>query len=170
MRPVVQWSTFYTFTAEYADAALDFVAGCFRPVHAVATETVEVFSGVNCAGTPDALAVIQCDHELCRGRVQQHRLWQRHVRHQQDVQCNISDRFAHSKEIFGDFTVMETYDNKSCTTFGEADVFLASGRCEISSGFGDQSAITSLFSNGSAVVALYPNNACGGEPSLYFEP
>ncbi|KAL3674347.1 hypothetical protein V7S43_000303 [Phytophthora oleae] len=85
--------------------------------------------------------------------------------------CNVSDRFAHTKEVFGDFTyvIMETYDNDSCNSFGEADVFLASGTCEVSSGFGDQSVITSLFANGSAVVALYPNDACGGEPSLYFE-
>ncbi|GMF17448.1 unnamed protein product [Phytophthora fragariaefolia] len=85
--------------------------------------------------------------------------------------CNISDRFAHTNTVFGDFAyvMMETYDNQSCTSFGEADVFLASGSCDISSGLGDQSVITSLYSNGSAVVALYPNDACGGEPSLYFE-
>ncbi|KAG7379377.1 hypothetical protein PHYPSEUDO_008697 [Phytophthora pseudosyringae] len=85
--------------------------------------------------------------------------------------CNVPDRFAHTEAVFGDFAyvIMETFDNRSCASFGEADVFLASGSCEISSSFGDQSAITSLFANGSAVVALYPNNACGGEPSLYFE-
>ncbi|KAF1774762.1 hypothetical protein GQ600_3952 [Phytophthora cactorum] len=110
-------------------------------------EAVEIFSGANCAGTPDVLAM----YNVTTGCVE--------------------DAFAHTKQVFGDFTyvIMETYDNKSCTSFGEADVFLASGGCEISSGFGDQSAITSLFSNGSAVVELYPDNACGGEPSLYFE-
>ncbi|KAL4085580.1 hypothetical protein PRIC1_014916 [Phytophthora ramorum] len=132
-------------------------------------EAVEVFSGVNCAGTPDVLAIYNvtasCAENACS-----------HIDFGNDTYyisraCNISDRFEHTKDVFGDFTyvVMETYDNKSCTSFGEADAFLASGSCEISSGFGDQSAITSLFSNGSAVVALYPNGACGGEPSLYFE-
>ncbi|KAL4114087.1 hypothetical protein PRIC2_014767 [Phytophthora ramorum] len=132
-------------------------------------EAVEVFSGVNCAGTPDVLAIYNvtasCAENACS-----------HIDFGNDTYyisraCNISDRFEHTKDVFGDFTyvVMETYDNKSCTSFGEADAFLASGSCEISSGFGDQSAITSLFSNGSAVVALYPNGACGGEPSLHFE-
>ncbi|KAL4140084.1 hypothetical protein PRNP1_015316 [Phytophthora ramorum] len=132
-------------------------------------EAVEVFSGANCAGTPDVLAIYNvtasCAENACS-----------HIAFGNDTYyisraCNISDRFEHTKDVFGDFTyvVMETYDNKSCTSFGEADAFLASGSCEISSGFGDQSAITSLFSNGSAVVALYPNGACGGEPSLHFE-
>ncbi|GMF65570.1 unnamed protein product [Phytophthora lilii] len=140
-----------------------------RPVHAVTMEAVEVFSGVNCAGTPDVLAMYNltasCVEDACSD-----------IAFGNDTYyisrtCNISDRFTHAQNVFGDFTyvVMETYDNKSCASFGEADVFLASGSCEISSGFGDQSAITSLFSNGSAVVALYPNDACGGEPSLYFE-
>ncbi|ETM47534.1 hypothetical protein L914_07775, partial [Phytophthora nicotianae] len=132
-------------------------------------EAVEIFSGVNCAGTPDVLAMYNvsasCAVDACSD-----------INFGNDTYyisraCNISDRFAHTQQVFGDFTyvIMETYDNESCTSFGEADVFLASGSCEISSGFGDQSAITSLFSNGSAVVALYSNNACGGEPSLYFE-
>ncbi|KAG6952432.1 hypothetical protein JG687_00013022 [Phytophthora cactorum] len=140
-----------------------------RPVHAVTMEAVEIFSGANCAGTPDVLAMYNvttgCVEDACRD-----------IDFGNDTYyisraCNIADRFAHTKQVFGDFTyvIMETYDNKSCTSFGEADVFLASGGCEISSGFGDQSAITSLFSNGSAVVELYPDNACGGEPSLYFE-
>ncbi|KAG2806937.1 hypothetical protein PC111_g17152, partial [Phytophthora cactorum] len=132
-------------------------------------EAVEIFSGANCAGTPDVLAMYNvsasCAVDACSD-----------INFGNDTYyisraCNISDRFAHTEQVFGDFTyvIMETYDNKSCTSFGEADVFLASGGCEISSGFGDQSAITSLFSNGSAVVELYPDNACGGEPSLYFE-
>ncbi|KAF1795693.1 hypothetical protein GQ600_18675 [Phytophthora cactorum] len=141
----------------------------FRSVHAVTMEAVKIFSGANCAGTPDVLAMYNvsasCAVDACSD-----------INFGNDTYyisraCNISDRFAHTEQVFGDFTyvIMETYDNKSCTSFGEADVFLASGGCEISSGFGDQSAITSLFSNGSAVVELYPDNACGGEPSLYFE-
>ncbi|KAG1711893.1 hypothetical protein DVH05_009132 [Phytophthora capsici] len=132
-------------------------------------EAVEIFSRVNCAGTPDILAMYNvstnCVEDTCsdinfgNGTYYMSRT------------CNVSDRFVHTKAVFGDFTyvIMETYDNDSCNSFGEADVFLASGSCEVSSGFGDQSVITSLFSNGSAVVALYPNDACGGEPSLYFE-
>ncbi|EEY66791.1 protein kinase, putative [Phytophthora infestans T30-4] len=132
-------------------------------------EAVEIFSGANCAGTPDVLAVYNvtsgCAENACSD-----------ISFGNDTyyisrSCNISDRFAHTEQVFGDFTyvIMETYDNKSCTSFGEADTFLASGSCEISSGLGDQSAITILFPNGSAVVSLYPNNACGGEPSLHFE-
>ncbi|EEY68903.1 protein kinase [Phytophthora infestans T30-4] len=126
-------------------------------------EAVEIFSGANCAGTPDVLAVY--NENACSD-----------ISFGNDTyyisrSCNISDRFAHTEQVFGDFTyvIMETYDNKSCTSFGEADTFLASGSCEISSGLGDQSAITILFPNGSAVVSLYPNKACGGEPSLHFE-
>ncbi|EGZ05169.1 hypothetical protein PHYSODRAFT_534637 [Phytophthora sojae] len=132
-------------------------------------EAVEVFSGVNCAGSPDVLAMYNlsasCVEDACSD-----------IAFGNDTYyisrtCNVSDRFAHTAAVLGDFTyvMMETYDNKSCVSFGEADVFLASGSCEISSGLGDQSVITSLYSNGSAVVALYPNDACGGEPSLYFE-
>ncbi|EEY66790.1 protein kinase, putative [Phytophthora infestans T30-4] len=132
-------------------------------------EAVEIFSRVNCAGTPDVFAMYNvsasCAVDACSD-----------ISFGNDTYfisraCNISDRFAHTQQVFGDFTyvIMETYDNNSCSSFGEADVFLASGSCEISSGFGDQSAITSLFSNGSGSVTLYPNNACGGEPSLLFE-
>ncbi|ETM47566.1 TKL protein kinase, partial [Phytophthora nicotianae] len=141
----------------------------FGTVHAVTMEAVEIFSGSNCAGTPDVLAIynvtLGCAENACSN-----------IDFGNDTYyisrtCNVTDRFAHTEQVFGDFTyvIMETYDNESCTSFGEADTFLASGSCEISSGFGDQSAITSLFPNGSAVVVLYPNNACGGEPSLYFE-
>ncbi|ETN09653.1 hypothetical protein PPTG_22815 [Phytophthora nicotianae INRA-310] len=141
----------------------------FGTVHAVTMEAVEIFSGSNCAGTPDVLAIYNvtmgCAENACSN-----------IDFGNDTYyisrtCNVTDRFAHTEQVFGDFTyvIMETYDNESCTSFGEADTFLASGSCEISSGFGDQSAITSLFPNGSAVVVLYPNNACGGEPSLYFE-
>ncbi|KAG6610813.1 TKL protein kinase [Phytophthora cinnamomi] len=136
---------------------------------AVTMEAVEVFSGDNCAGSPDVLAMYNesanCAEDACSD-----------ISFGNDTYyisrtCNVSDRFAHTKAVFGEFTyvMMETYDNQSCASFGEADVFLASGSCEISSGLGDQSVITSLYSNGSAVVALYPNDACGGEPSLYFE-
>ncbi|KAI9996674.1 hypothetical protein PInf_014416 [Phytophthora infestans] len=141
----------------------------FRPAQAVTMEAVEIFSRVNCAGTPDVFAMYNvsasCAVDACSD-----------ISFGNDTYfisraCNISDRFAHTQQVFGDFTyvIMETYDNNSCSSFGEADVFLASGSCEISSGFGDQSAITSLFSNGSGSVTLYPNNACGGEPSLLFE-
>ncbi|KAG7389072.1 hypothetical protein PHYPSEUDO_011341 [Phytophthora pseudosyringae] len=149
--------------------SIPLLLAAFRSAHTVTMEAVEIFSGVNCAGTPDVLAMYNatasCVEDLCSD-----------ISFGNDTYyisrtCNVSDRFAHTEAVFGDFTyvIMETFDNRSCASFGEADVFLASGSCEISSGFGDQSAITSLFANGSAVVALYPNNACGGEPSLYFE-
>ncbi|KAG1691968.1 hypothetical protein DVH05_025948 [Phytophthora capsici] len=132
-------------------------------------EAVEIFSGENCAGTPDVLAMYNvtasCVEDKCSD------IDFGNETYFMSRTCDVPDRFAHTKEIFGDFdyVIMETYDNESCMSFGEADVFPASGRCEISSGFGDQSAITRLFTNGSALVVLYPNGACGGEPSLYFE-
>jgi serine/threonine-protein kinase TNNI3K len=148
---------------------LPLLLAALSSVGAVSMEAVKIYSGPNCAGTPDVLAIYNTtancavdacsDIEFGNGTYYMSRT------------CNVSDRFTHVEQVFGDFPylVMETYDNESCATFGEADAFLASGSCEISSGFGDQSAITSLFANGSAVVALYPNDACGGEPSLYFE-
>ncbi|KAL3670028.1 hypothetical protein V7S43_005398 [Phytophthora oleae] len=132
-------------------------------------EAVEIFSGANCAGTPDVLAMYNvtatCAEDACSD------IDFGNQTYYMSRTCNVPDRFVHTKKIFGDFkyVIMETYDSESCTSFEEADVFLASGRCEISSGFGDQSVITSLFSNGSALVVLYPNDACGGEPLLYFE-
>ncbi|KAF4039998.1 hypothetical protein GN244_ATG07809 [Phytophthora infestans] len=94
-------------------------------------EAVEIFSRVNCAGTPDVLAMYNvsasCAVDACSD-----------ISFGNDTYfisraCNVSDRFAPTQQVFGDFTyvIMETYDNNSCSSFGEADVFLASGSCEI---------------------------------------
>ncbi|RLN91930.1 hypothetical protein BBJ28_00021924 [Nothophytophthora sp. Chile5] len=88
------------------------------------------------------------------------------------VSCNVSesDRYSYAEEAFGEFNylLMEIYADSDCETLGEADAFPASGTCEISSTYGDRSAIVSLYSNGSATVFLYGDDTCGSDDVFVF--
>ncbi|RLN44816.1 hypothetical protein BBJ28_00011581 [Nothophytophthora sp. Chile5] len=88
------------------------------------------------------------------------------------VSCNVSesDRYAYAEEAFGEFNylLMEIYADSGCETLSEADAFPASGTCEISSTYGDRSAIVSLYSNGSATVSLHGDDTCGSDDVFAF--
>ncbi|KAE8912735.1 hypothetical protein PF005_g2069 [Phytophthora fragariae] len=127
----------------------------------------ELYSGSHCAGTPNVLKMVateRCDAEMCTP----HALggYTLFV----SATCNVTDRFKYTEELFTgfDYVMMEEYDGDGCENLAQTSVFPASGTCEKSSVVANTTDIVSLFTNGSAVVLLFDDGDCGGEPSHHF--
>ncbi|KAG7387850.1 hypothetical protein PHYPSEUDO_013621 [Phytophthora pseudosyringae] len=128
----------------------------------------EIYSGSHCAGTPNVLKMIEtdtCEPQACAPHdLGGYTLFV-------TAACNVTDRFKFTHERFQgfDYVMMEEYGGTRCEHLVQTTVYPASGTCEKSSALANTSDIVSLYSNGTAVVLLFDDGACGSNPSLQFE-
>ncbi|CAI5723598.1 unnamed protein product [Peronospora destructor] len=138
------------------------------PLIAINLTAKEFHSGSHCAGTPNALKMIEtesCDAEACTAHgLGGYTLFVA-------VSCNVIDRFQYTKERFkgNDYVMMEEYSGAGCQTLVQTTVYPTSGVCERSSALADESNIVRLDDNGTAVVLNFKNGDCGSSPSRGFQ-
>ncbi|KAL3664788.1 hypothetical protein V7S43_009968 [Phytophthora oleae] len=72
-----------------------------------------------------------------------------------------SSVYEHTEDFYGDtdYLLVDIYSGTDCTTYVESSAFTASGECGIA-GTDGQSAIASLYSNGSAQLTYYLDGSC----------
>ncbi|KAG7387849.1 hypothetical protein PHYPSEUDO_013620 [Phytophthora pseudosyringae] len=127
----------------------------------------ELFDADNCTGGPVVVslaAVSSCTPSQCSSvEINNNSQFV-------NVECNITDRFAYAEAVFGEFNyiVVEDYAGAGCENLRLTTVLPASGGCAESTLYGTYSIVSVLFANGSALIALYADGGCEGEPYMNF--
>lgn len=85
-------------------------------------------------------------------------------------ECSITNRFAYAREKYGEYNyiVVEDYGFAGCEDLRLTTVLPVSGGCSESPVNGQYSIVSALFANGSALVALYPDENCEGDTYMSF--